>query len=442
MHLGNIECRLEGIWIIVQNIAGRKLSTVYVNQMNLNGKLRKKLEGLIGEPGKNLGGHGPPRPPLRIATAGVREVCRCCRVCAELKPSFVKQSDASDGSYPRLGETLNWFHRPCERCKSLRTYYCWRILEVSICIRMSRSIYSYRHQSSFESACSVRLSSAYTQWQRFFLYVCSSETVFITSRNSYQSQHSLSSSRQFPVRVHQLDRVAYCQTNAPRQRLVRTGVGDRPFGNSAFRSVVVVYSYECRMLRHTNVFHSSIDAQCMGDLCRVGWSSQDLWCCRNKSEPPCEEVELLEANPTFASLIERSWAFRSRIYLHVHFLIHPLILPSKLLEIILRKVLSQNLEESRMWLLRPVVEPDGGSSGVDHESAGDNPVLPRRSTRFRKAPERYRSGSRSTCSGANVNFRKDNFCIFSFRISNSYWSFVCSELRSVSFVSLTRALVD
>jgi len=32
--------------------------------MNLNGKLRKKLRG----PSKNLGGHGPPRPPLRIAT--------------------------------------------------------------------------------------------------------------------------------------------------------------------------------------------------------------------------------------------------------------------------------------------------------------------------------------------------------------------------------------
>jgi len=45
MHLGNIECRLGGIWIIVQSIAGRKLSTVCVNQMNLSGKLRKKLGG-------------------------------------------------------------------------------------------------------------------------------------------------------------------------------------------------------------------------------------------------------------------------------------------------------------------------------------------------------------------------------------------------------------
>jgi len=32
----------------------------YVNQMNLNGKLRKKLGG----PSKNLGGHGSPGPPL------------------------------------------------------------------------------------------------------------------------------------------------------------------------------------------------------------------------------------------------------------------------------------------------------------------------------------------------------------------------------------------
>jgi len=36
--------------------------------MNLNGKLRKKLEGAKERPSKNLGGHGPPRPPLRIAT--------------------------------------------------------------------------------------------------------------------------------------------------------------------------------------------------------------------------------------------------------------------------------------------------------------------------------------------------------------------------------------
>jgi len=41
----------------------------YVNQTNLNGKLRKKLAGgANGGPNKNLGGHGPPRPPLRIAT--------------------------------------------------------------------------------------------------------------------------------------------------------------------------------------------------------------------------------------------------------------------------------------------------------------------------------------------------------------------------------------
>jgi len=42
---------------------------VCVNQTNLNGKLRKKLGGPNGGPSKKLGGHGPPRPPLRIATA-------------------------------------------------------------------------------------------------------------------------------------------------------------------------------------------------------------------------------------------------------------------------------------------------------------------------------------------------------------------------------------
>jgi len=47
--------------MIVQNIAGRKLSTGYSNQTNLNGKLRKKLWGQS----RNLGGPWPTQaPPL------------------------------------------------------------------------------------------------------------------------------------------------------------------------------------------------------------------------------------------------------------------------------------------------------------------------------------------------------------------------------------------
>jgi len=50
------------------------LSAVYVNQTNLNGKLRKKLEGQTGAH-QNSGGHGPSRPHLRIAT-GKKQVWR------------------------------------------------------------------------------------------------------------------------------------------------------------------------------------------------------------------------------------------------------------------------------------------------------------------------------------------------------------------------------
>jgi len=53
-----------GFLNIVQNIAGRNLSTVCVNQTNLNGKLRKKLGGVSRGPRKNLGGHGPLIPPV------------------------------------------------------------------------------------------------------------------------------------------------------------------------------------------------------------------------------------------------------------------------------------------------------------------------------------------------------------------------------------------
>jgi len=57
--LEHIECRLEGFSIIVQNIAGRKLSTVYANQKNLNGKLRKKL-GAKQTSGRAIAHPGPP----------------------------------------------------------------------------------------------------------------------------------------------------------------------------------------------------------------------------------------------------------------------------------------------------------------------------------------------------------------------------------------------
>jgi len=42
---------------------------VYVNQTNLNGKLRKKLVGSYKGPTKNMGVHGPPIPPLESQLA-------------------------------------------------------------------------------------------------------------------------------------------------------------------------------------------------------------------------------------------------------------------------------------------------------------------------------------------------------------------------------------
>jgi len=43
------------------------LYRTYVNQMNLNGKLRKKLGGQTGDQAKIWGGHGPPlESPLMI----------------------------------------------------------------------------------------------------------------------------------------------------------------------------------------------------------------------------------------------------------------------------------------------------------------------------------------------------------------------------------------
>ena len=53
--------------VFLQNAFG---NPTYVNQTNLNGKLRKKHWGPNGAPSKNLGGgHGPRRPPFRISPA-------------------------------------------------------------------------------------------------------------------------------------------------------------------------------------------------------------------------------------------------------------------------------------------------------------------------------------------------------------------------------------
>ena len=64
----------------------------YVNQTNLNGKLRNKLGGPNRRLSKNLGVHGPPRPPLRIATDDEKGV----------KRSHTPQETATDCGYVGL----------------------------------------------------------------------------------------------------------------------------------------------------------------------------------------------------------------------------------------------------------------------------------------------------------------------------------------------------
>jgi len=82
---------------LFKNIAGRKLTTVYVNQTILNGKLRKKLGGQPAGQAKIWGCHGPPRSPLRIATgyapaAAISLMCagELAKSCLRCKYSAVK----------------------------------------------------------------------------------------------------------------------------------------------------------------------------------------------------------------------------------------------------------------------------------------------------------------------------------------------------------------
>jgi len=64
MHSGNIECRLEVSKLPFKILLAESYLSVYVYQMNLNGKLRKKLGGSSRGPSKNLGAIAHPGPPL------------------------------------------------------------------------------------------------------------------------------------------------------------------------------------------------------------------------------------------------------------------------------------------------------------------------------------------------------------------------------------------
>ena len=113
MHLGNIECRLEGIYnrlsfkILLAESYLLWLSTVYVNQMTLNGKLRKTVGGQTGGQPKICGWRGPPSlPPLESPLpAIIIEVFTRSETDGTRFSKFPCKRIPSDGEavgYPRL----------------------------------------------------------------------------------------------------------------------------------------------------------------------------------------------------------------------------------------------------------------------------------------------------------------------------------------------------
>jgi len=214
---------------------------------------------------------------------------------------------------------------------------------------MSRSIDSYRHQTSFESVCSVQLFSVYSQSDR--------GSSLSAALKQYLLLRGIATSRSTPYHPQgnsQCERI-----NQTLWRTVKLMLCDKGLSVQAWETVLpeALHSVRSLLCTATNATPHErflpFDRRSMLGRSLSSWLIQPAPVMlrkfvRNKSEPPCEEVELLEANPTFASLMARSRAFRSRIYLHVRRLIHPLVHPSKLLPITFRKVLSQNLVESTM----------------------------------------------------------------------------------------------
>ena len=94
---------------------------------------------------------------LPFSASDVRKVCRCCRVCDELKPSFVKQSEVTPLiKLSTLRRDSQLISKPCERCKSLRTLPLPPEMAKGACYDASRTV-SHR-DLSWRSFCSTSTS--------------------------------------------------------------------------------------------------------------------------------------------------------------------------------------------------------------------------------------------------------------------------------------------
>jgi len=157
-------------------------------------------------------------------------------------------------------------------------------------------------------------------------------------------------------------------------------MGDRPSGSSAFRKIIVVYGYECEAARTFSTFRSTLHVSAISaELADPVRTSHVEKIYSEQKWTSGEEVELFEANPTLA-YVRFPDGKESSVSI-MDFSLCPSSDTSSYLTVEVPADIVPDPGKEQVLTATPVEkEPGYAPSGVDHESAGDNPMPPTRST--------------------------------------------------------------
>ena len=107
------------------NVAPNTLSRICGSLLNDNFKLDLcNIHGTLGHPGITRLNHFVKGKNLPYATQDVKEICRNCKICAELKPRFFRKEEALiQATQPRQRLSID-FKGPVRGKKQLYSICC------------------------------------------------------------------------------------------------------------------------------------------------------------------------------------------------------------------------------------------------------------------------------------------------------------------------------
>jgi len=361
-ELGNFEydivCR-PGRDNVVPDALSRTSSTSSVT-LNTAQSALPDLTGMhkqLGPPGVTRLLHFVRTSNLPFSASDICEVCGCCRICAELKPSFVKKTVVT----PLLKATHAWerlsidFKGPV---KGANPYFLIVVDEYS------RFPFAFACRDQSTPTVIKYLSSPFALFgYPQYIHSDKGSSFMSAALKQYLVLRGIATSRSTPYHPQgnsQCERINQTVWSTVKLMLCDKGLSEQAWETILPEALHSVRSLLCTATNATpHERFLPLDRRSMLGRSLPSWLIQPVPVMlrkfvRNKSEPPCEEVELLEANPTFAYIrfpdvkessvsikdLSRCPSFDTSS--------RP---PSKILQIMFRKVLSQNLIESRMWLL-------------------------------------------------------------------------------------------